>query len=96
MGAFPDIRKNKFYQEAYSAGVEEGMEKGMEKGMESGEVAMLLRLLETKFGALPDWARARIEMANRAMIEQMGLRLLTATRLEDVFTDQSNGSNGLN
>lgn len=101
MGISLDIRDNKFFQEAYAAGIEDGMEKGMEKGIEKGiekgmekgmakgEQALLQRQLERRFGPMPEWARQRVEAADPAALEQMGLRLLEAQRLEDVLDGQN-------
>jgi len=85
MGISLDIRDNKFFQEAYAAGIEDGLEKGLEKG----ETAILLKQLERRFGSLPEWAREQIEKADRSAIEEMSLRLLEAARLEDVFNNGS-------
>ena len=46
---------------------------------------MLRRLLERRFGALPDWARDRIAAADTAVLEDWGLRVLDAASLEDVL-----------
>jgi predicted transposase YdaD len=81
MGAFPDIRENKFYQEAFAAGIAEGIEKGVEEG----ESAFLTRMLERRFGPLPEWAREKIAQMSRAALEEAGVRLLEAEKLEDVF-----------
>lgn len=83
MGISLDIRDNKFFQEAYAAGIEDGMEKG--------EATILRRLLERRFGSLPEWAQQRIEQANRVQLEELGLRLLDAAQLEDIFNGQGNG-----
>jgi predicted transposase YdaD len=87
MGISLDIRDNLFFKEAYAAGIEDGMEKGMEKG----EAAILRRLLERRFGSLPEWAQQRIEQANRVQLEELGLRLLDAAQLEDIFNGHGNG-----
>lgn len=84
LGISLDIRDNKFFQEAYAAGIEDGIGKG--------EVAMLQRQLERRFGSLPEWAREQLEKANLGALEAMGLRLLDATRLEDVFNGSGNGA----
>lgn len=96
MGISLDIRDNKFFQEAYAVGVEDGLkqgigqgiEQGVERGIEEGEAAFLMRMLERRFGPLPEWARERIEKMDRAALEEAGLRLLDAAKLEDVFPQQ--------
>jgi hypothetical protein len=72
-----DIRDNKFFQEAYAVGIEDGIEKG--------EAAFLTRMLERRFGPLPEWAREKIEKMSKSALEEAGLRLLEAEKLEEVF-----------
>lgn len=76
-----------------AAGVEEGLQKGLKEGLkeglqqgERGGAATLLKgLLARKFGALPDWAEARMAQADTATLQQWALNVLDAQRLEDVF-----------
>jgi hypothetical protein len=63
----------------------EGEQRGEERGAQRGEAALLLRLLEKRFGVLPGWARDRVVAAETVMIEEWGLRLLEAASLEDVL-----------
>jgi hypothetical protein len=61
------------------------LQEGEQKGRQEGEAALLLRLLESRFGALPDWARDRIAAADTAALEQWGLRLLDSESLDDIL-----------
>jgi predicted transposase YdaD len=88
MGISLDIRDNKFFQEAYAVGIEDGLKQGIGQGIEEGEATILLRLLDRRFGPLPEWVREKIERMDRAMLEEAGLRLLDAKTLEDVFPPQ--------
>jgi hypothetical protein len=63
----------------------EGEQRGEQRGKQWGEAAFLLRLLERRFGVVPDWARDRVRAADTAAIEEWGLRLLQAASLEEVF-----------
>ncbi len=63
----------------------EGEQRGEKRGERRGEAALLLRLLERRFGVLPGWARDRVAAADTALVEEWGLRLLEATSLEEVF-----------
>lgn len=71
-------------------GLEKGMQKGLQKGMgrrrREGERRMLVRLLERKFGALDAEARRRIEKADDEELLAWSENLLSAERLEDVFS----------
>jgi predicted transposase/invertase (TIGR01784 family) len=58
---------------------------GLEEGRREGEAALLLRLIERKFGSLDARTRKRVRAANPERLLDWGERLLTAERLEDVF-----------
>ena len=62
-----------------------GRQEGEQKGRQEGEAAILRRLLERRFGALPDWARDRIAAADTAALAEWGLRGLDAGSLDDVL-----------
>jgi hypothetical protein len=57
----------------------------LREGEQRGEAALLVRQLERRFGALPDWARDRIATGDTVALEQWGLRVLDAGSLEDVL-----------
>jgi hypothetical protein len=57
----------------------------LQEGEQRGEAALLLRLLERRFGSLPGWARDRIAAADTITLEEWGLRVLDAASLEDVL-----------
>jgi len=41
--------------------------------------------VERRFGVLPGWARDHVLAADTVLIEERGLRVLEAARLEDVL-----------
>lgn len=61
------------------------LEAGMVKGMAKGVATLLQILLKQKFGAVPDWAAVRIAQADADTVQQWGLNVLNAERIEDVF-----------
>lgn len=63
----------------------EGLEQGREEGREEGAAALLLRLLERKFGPLDAQIKARVEQASLADREAWSLNLLDARSLDEVF-----------
>ncbi len=69
-------------------GLQAGRQEGLQAGRQAGEAALLLRLLERRFGALPDAARERVLAANIAALEEWGIRILEAGSLDDVFGDK--------
>lgn len=84
-----ELKQTRFYQQVFSEGrVEgqvEGRMKGRVEGRMEGEAAMLQRLLERRFGTLPDSARQRIAAADADTLLIWGERVLDAKSLEDVW-----------
>ena len=76
-------------EEGIQKGLEKGIQKGREQGREEGIQAMqtLLRtLIEARFGQpLPDWVLSRLRAATPEQLQQWGVSLTQAQRLEDIF-----------
>jgi hypothetical protein len=76
-------------QEGRQVGLQEGrqvgLQEGRQEGRQEGEAAVLTRLLEHRFGALPDQVKARISAADIAMLEAWSLRILDAATIDDVL-----------
>ncbi len=65
---------------------EEGLEEGIQKGREEGMKIFLRCMIETRFGQpLPDWVLSRLRMATPEQLQQWGISLTRAQRLEDIF-----------
>ena len=74
-----------FAQMFRDEGKEEGKEEGEKKGKKKGEVRMLLRLLQSRFGDVPSWARDKMAKADLPVLEAWGIRTLEADSLDAVF-----------
>jgi Putative transposase, YhgA-like/Domain of unknown function (DUF4351) len=61
------------------------LEKVIEQGREQGARELLMKMLTTRFGALPGDATARIQAASAHEIEAWGTRMVSAASLADVF-----------
>ena len=76
-------------EEGLEEGMQKGLQQGMQKGLEKGIQAMqtLLRtLIEARFGQpLPDWVLSRLRAATPEQLQQWGVSLTQAKRLEDIF-----------
>jgi flagellar biosynthesis/type III secretory pathway protein FliH len=72
-------------REGLVEGLREGEKRGEQKGRQKGEAALLLRLLERRFGVLPGWARDRVLAADTVVLEEWSLRVLDAASLEEVL-----------
>ena len=66
-------------------GMEHGLQQGLQEGRKSGEQSLLARLLTKRFGALPEWAQQRLDVADTTQLESWGEKLLDAKSLQDVF-----------
>ena len=73
-------------------GREEGLEEGRETGRVEGEAAVLLRLIQLKFGPLADTQRQRIAMADADTLLRWSERLLTASTLVETLDGTLSGT----
>ncbi len=78
MAITADIRDNKFYQEAFSFGVQ------------ATEIKTLRRLLERRFGPLSEAIQLRISNLSANELEAAIDRTLDAKQIEDVFGERQN------
>ena len=73
-------------EEGIQKGLEKGIQKGREQGREEGMKIFLRSMIETKFGQpLPDWVLSRLRTATPEQLQQWGVSLTQAQRLEDIF-----------
>jgi predicted transposase/invertase (TIGR01784 family) len=77
--------------EGLELGREEGLAEGQEKGLLAGEQAMLIRLLEKRFGPLDKAQRERIQSATSAEIDAWSDRLLEESSIERVLGEAPGG-----
>jgi hypothetical protein len=66
-------------------GLAQGLQQGKEQGRTEGEARALIRLMERRFGALPEDVRERIATADLASIEAWFDRAIAAASLDAVF-----------
>lgn len=64
---------------------QEGRQEGENQGILKGRQAILLRLLERKFGSLPEGTLARIQSSSAEELEEISYALLDATSIDEVF-----------
>lgn len=55
-------------------------------GIAVGERAIILIQMAKRYGAVPDWARERIESLNAPELEKLASKLLDAPTIEDLFS----------
>jgi predicted transposase/invertase (TIGR01784 family) len=68
--------------------VQEGKEQGRAEGVVRGQAQLLLRLLEFRFGPVPDAYRERIDQADADTLLAWGERIVTAQSLGEVFDER--------
>ena len=66
----------------------ESVQEGMQKGRHEGVEGTLRKLIELKFGALPEWADGRLAQASDEQLDTGVARILTADSLDALFIDQ--------
>lgn len=69
----------------YRRGVREGVEQGVQQGVQQGELRILRRMIEKRFGKLPEWAEERLASRTAIELEELGIRTLDAPSLEDLL-----------
>ena len=73
-------------QQGMQKGMQKGIQKGIQKGREDGMQTLLRTLIEARFGQpLPDWVLSRLRAATPEQLQQWGVSLTQAQRLEDIF-----------
>ncbi len=64
---------------------EEGFKEGIEQGIEQGEAAVLAKLLNKRFGPLPEWANEKLQQASREQLDNWAEQIFDAASLEQFF-----------
>ena len=59
--------------------------KGLAQGRVEGQVEILLSLIQKKFGRIPPAVSQKLSALKPAQLKRVGLRLLDAQRIEDLF-----------
>jgi len=77
--------KQQGLEEGKQQGLEEGKQQGLEEGELSGKLKVLRRLIEKRFGPLPDWAENRLATRSARELEEWSVRVLDAKTLEELL-----------
>ena len=77
-----------FAERFIQQGVQQGKHEGRQEGRQEGEAAMLLRLLQLKFGAVPEALRRKVESADPQTRLEWSDRVLTASSIEQVISEK--------
>jgi len=64
---------------------QKGLQKGRQEGLQAGELTVLRRLIEKRFGALPGWAREKLAAMPVSELEDLSERVLDAKSMDDLL-----------
>ncbi len=87
MQSFAEEMKEEGRQEGLERGMERGLERGLAEGRVQERTAILRRMLERKFGSLPEGASTRLGTATPEDLELWLDRVLTEDSIDGVFRD---------
>jgi hypothetical protein len=59
---------------------------GEQKGLQQGELTMLRRLLEKRFGAVPAWMDEHLAKLSTTELEEISLRLFDTKSIDELFS----------
>jgi hypothetical protein len=59
--------------------------RGLEQGVQQGELTLLRRQIKERFGPIPQWAEDRLATRSAAELEELGVRVLKAKTIEELF-----------
>ena len=86
LGSINDLQEvQSMLAERVTEWTEEWKQQGRKEGLKEGEAAMLIRLLELRFGGIDETTQARIRRADAETLLLWGERVLTAASLAEVF-----------
>ena len=77
---------DKYIDQGRDEGRKEGKNEGLQEGKHEGRALLLTGMLKKRFGLLPDWVDKKLKKADSTTLEAWSLNLLSANRLEDVFS----------
>ncbi|MEO5329363.1 MAG: DUF4351 domain-containing protein, partial [Magnetococcus sp. THC-1_WYH] len=81
-----NLMENDVFRPIIMKAIMEAQTDSEQKGRQEGEATILTRLLQRRFGTVPDWASEKIAKAELPSLEEWSLRFVDAQSLDDVFS----------
>jgi hypothetical protein len=85
MPILDDIIDHPVLGREFKRGLKQGREQGLQEGRHDGELAVLLRQIEKRFGSVPFHLRDRLAKMSVPEVEAVALRVLDARKVEDLL-----------
>ncbi|MGA9382058.1 MAG: DUF4351 domain-containing protein, partial [Phormidium sp.] len=85
------MRESVIYQEILQEGVQQGLQQGVQQGKKQGELALMMRLLNRRFGSVAPQLQESLEKLSISQLEELGELLLdfsTISQLTDWLEQQ--------
>ena len=79
------IRINILENEVLGPMFQKGWDEARQEGRQEGDLAVLRRLIEKRFGALPDWASEKLSALPASELEDLSERVLDAKSVEELL-----------
>ncbi len=80
-----DVMQNKILGPEIRKALKQGRKEGVREGREQGQLTLLTRMIEARFGPLPHWAKRRLSEMPAAEFERLGLSMINASSLKELL-----------
>ena len=80
-----DIREHEFLGPIIIEAEQKGRQEGLQEGLQAGELTVLRRLIEKRFGALPSWAGEKLAAMPASDLENLSERVLDARSVDELL-----------
>jgi hypothetical protein len=80
-----DIREHEVLGPIIIKAEEKGRQEGLQEGLHAGELTVLRRQIEKRFGSLPSWAREKLAGMPASELEDLSLRVLDAQSVDELL-----------
>jgi len=85
MPVLNDILDHEVIGPAILQGRQEGRQEGRVEGRQEGRSEMLKRLLEKRFGPIPDWVDSRLSTLSLIELDAVAVRLFDVAKFDELF-----------
>jgi len=80
-----DIRDHEVLGPMFIEAEQKGRQEGLREGMQAGELTVLRRQIEKRFGALPGWAAEKLAKLSASELEDLSERVLDAKTVDELL-----------